>query len=91
MFEAFKKKTVEDIVETAKDTVTEVVNTGMEEKVKGLVMLVPLLFTGILIFSGNGRHNDDAPAKQVIINNYYYGDKKGGMRHVGNHHCEGGN
>lgn len=73
MFDAFKKKTVEDIVETAKDTVTEVVNTGIDEKVKGVVMLLPVVVAGFMIFSGNSKHDKNDLPDRVVINNYYYG------------------
>ena len=73
MFDAFKKKTVEDIVETAKDSVKEVVNTGIDEKVKGVVMLLPLLAAGFLVFSGGSKHDKNDLPDRVVINNYYYG------------------
>lgn len=73
MFDVFKKKTVEEIVTTAKETVTSAVNDGMEEKIKGVAMLLPVFVAGFLVFSGGSKNGRNDIPDHVVINNYYYG------------------
>ena len=75
-FEKVKEKTIADVVDTAKEKVNEAVKSTTEEKVKGILSLLPLAATAILIFSeGKSSGTSDIPAK-TIINNYYYGERK---------------
>lgn len=85
MFDVFKKKTVEEIVTTAKETVTNAVNDGMEEKIKGVAMLLPVFVAGFLVFSGGSKNGRNDIPDHVVINNYYYGKDDA---HV-DHSCKG--
>ena len=73
LIDRFKNRTVEDIVTTATDTVSTVVQTGIDDKIKKILYLLPAIAAAVIIFRSN-EHKDskDIPTKQVINNYYYY-------------------
>lgn len=79
LMDRFKTKTVEEIVTTATDTVNNVVTTGMNDKLKKLLYLLPAFAAAVIVFRSDDRktHSKDIPTKQVIINNYYYSERQG--------------
>lgn len=85
----FKSKTIEDVVETAKEAVSTTVKTAADDKVRGLLYLLPMVAAGAILFrsdSGEKSRPHDIPAKQ-IINYYYYGERQVNPRV--DHDCKG--
>ena len=73
LIDRFKPRTVENIVTTATDTVSTVVQTGIDDKIKKLLYLLPALAAAVIIFRSDERkQSKDIPAKQIINNYYYY-------------------
>lgn len=77
IFDKFKDKTIKDVVDTAKTAVTTTVQASMDDKVRGALMLLPIVATAVIIFHDRGdkRASCDTPA-HTVINNYYYGERR---------------
>lgn len=79
ILDRLKNRTVEDIVTTATDTVNNVVQTGVNDKLKQLLYLLPAFAAAVIVFKSDEHKSQskDIPTKQVIINNYYYSERQG--------------
>ena len=74
--EKFKQKTIADVVDSAKEKVTDTAKKVTQTHVDTILTLLPLAATACIIFGGSrdsGR-SADAPTKTVINNYYYYGE-----------------
>lgn len=73
------EETVNHVVDVASEKVKKAVNTAKEDKLSTLNILLPIIGTAFLIFSGSKGSKDvrdrDIPSK-TVINNYYYYDRK---------------
>ena len=77
LFDKFKNKTIDEVVDTAKTAVSDAVKTGMDDKVRGLLYLLPMAAAGFILFKSDGkeRQEERIPTRQVINNYYYYGEQ----------------
>ena len=72
------EETVNHVVDIAGEKVKAAVNTMKEDNLSTLGIMLPIIGTAILVFSGmkgNKQNTRDIPTK-TIINNYYYGDRR---------------
>ena len=85
----FKEKTIADVVDTAKEKVSDAAKTVTQNKVEGVLTILPLVATACIIFAGNrDDRRDRGYSEQTIINNYYYGERQV-KKNVSNN-CESG-
>ena len=72
-----RDKTVADVVDTAKEKVSDTMKAAAEDKTRTILTILPLAVTALIVFHGSdsGMNKRDIPTK-TIINNYYYGEKK---------------
>lgn len=79
MFDRFKNKTVEDIVASTKESISVAVNTGVNDKLKAVLYLLPVVVTAVIIFKDDHaktQQSKDIPTKQIINNYYYYAERQ---------------
>lgn len=77
-FEKLKDKTVADVVDTAKEKVSDTMKSVAEDKGKTILTLLPMAAAAFIIFSRSDGHRDhDIPTKTIVNNYYYYGERQG--------------
>ena len=80
-----RDKTVADVVDTAKEKVSDTMKAAAEDKTKTVLSILPLAVTALILFHGSDGGRNDIPSKTVINNYYYYGEKRVKQNATNNH------